>query len=67
MTQLTMPNPQDLQGQVLYDPSGEGIGVIEGVYLDNVTRTPEWAAVRLSPDALALVPLAEASPARGGV
>ncbi|MGH9266479.1 MAG: hypothetical protein ACRD1D_17480, partial [Acidimicrobiales bacterium] len=41
--------------------------VIEGVYLDNVTRTPEWAAVRLSPDALALVPLAEASPARGGV
>ena len=67
MTQITMPNPQDLQGQVLYDPSGDGIGVIEGVYLDNVTRTPEWAAVRLSPDALALVPLAEASPARGGV
>ena len=63
MTQLTVPNPQDLQGQVLYDPSGEGIGVIEGVYLDNQTRTPEWAAVRLGPDALALVPLAEASPA----
>ena len=67
MTQLTVPNPQDLQGQVLFDVRGEGIGVIEGVYLDNVTREPEWAAVRLSPDALALVPLTEASTARGGM
>ncbi len=61
MTQTTIPNPQDLQGQVLFDVSGEGIGVIEGVYLDNVTREPEWAAVRLGPEALALVPLSEAS------
>ena len=67
MTQLTVPNPQDLQGQVLYDASGEGIGLIEGVYLDNVTRSAEWAAVRLGPDSIALVPLGEATAARGGV
>ncbi len=65
--QLTVPNPQDLQGQALYDVTGEEVGVIEGVYLDNVTRSPEWAAVRLDPDALALVPLAGASDTRGGV
>lgn len=67
MTQLTVPNPQDLQGQTLFDASGEEVGVIEGIYLDNVTRRPEWAAVRLGADALALVPLTSASPARGGV
>lgn len=67
MTQLTIPNPQDLQGQMLFDVEGEGIGVVEGVYLDNLTRTPEWAAVRLGPDSLALVPLAEASLVSGGV
>ncbi len=61
MTQLTVPNPQDLQGQTLYDVGGEGIGVIEGIYLDNTTRDPEWAAVRLDPDSLALVPLDRAS------
>jgi len=65
--QMTMPNPQDLQGQVLSDVTGEEVGVIEGVYLDNVTRSPEWAAVRLGPDALALIPLAEASGSRNGV
>ena len=63
---LIVPNPQDLQGQILYDPTGAEIGVIEGVYLDNATRAPEWAAVRLEPDTLVLVPLADASPARGG-
>jgi hypothetical protein len=57
VTQLTVPNPQDLQGQTLYDVDGEGIGIIEGIYLDNSTREPEWAAVRLGPDSLALVPL----------
>ena len=65
--QLTVPNPQDLQGQTLFDPAGEHIGVIEGIYLDNVTRRPEWAAVRLDADALALVPLGNASPAPGGI
>ena len=63
---ITVPNPQDLQGQVLYDSAGQEIGLIEGVYLDNQTRWPEWAAVRLGPDALALVPLADAVPAPGG-
>lgn len=61
MTQLTIPNPVDLQGQTLIDAVGEGIGTIEGVYLDNLTRAPEWAAVRLGPGALALVPLTDAS------
>jgi gas vesicle protein len=63
---ITLPNPQDLQGQVLYDASGTEIGVIEGVYLDNATRQPEWAAVRLGPEAIALVPLAGASTTSGG-
>jgi hypothetical protein len=63
---ITVPNPQDLQGQVLYDSTGQEIGLIEGVYLDNDTRRPEWAAVRLGSEALALVPLADAVPARGG-
>src|SRR5687768_580298 len=63
---ITVPNPQDLQGQVLYDANGQEIGLIEGVYLDNETRRPEWAAVRLGPEALALVPLNDAVPARGG-
>ena len=67
MTQLTVPNPQDLQGQMLYDASGDGIGVIEGIYLDNSTRDPEWAAVRLGPDSLALVPLDRASYAPDGL
>lgn len=67
MTQLTIPNPQDLQGQVLFDVGGEGVGVIEGVYLDNQTRRPEWAAVRLGPEALALVPLVRASFSSGAV
>ncbi|HEX2048893.1 MAG TPA: hypothetical protein VHF27_14100 [Acidimicrobiales bacterium] len=67
MTQLTVPNPQDLQGQILYDAGGEGIGVIEGIYLDNATREPEWAAVRLGPDSLALVPLHAASVAPDGL
>ena len=67
MTQLTVPNPQDLQGQTLTDASGEGIGVIEGVYLDNATRQPEWAAVRLGPDSLALVPLDRAHNAPDGL
>lgn len=63
---ITVPNPQDLQGQVLYDSSGQEIGLIEGVYLDNATRRPEWAAVRLGPEVIALVPLSDAVPARGG-
>ncbi len=63
---ITVPHPQDLQGQVLYDAHGEEIGIIDGVYLDNDTRRPEWAAVSLGPDALALVPLADAVPAPGG-
>jgi cell division septum initiation protein DivIVA len=62
-----MPNPQDLQGKKLFDAGGEAIGVIEGIYLDNTTRTPEWAAVRIGAQALALVPLAEASASGGGV
>lgn len=64
---LTMPNPVDLQGRSLFDVEGEEIGVIEGVYLDNATRVPEWAAVRLGPDALALVPLTKASMVAGDV
>ncbi|MDP1807111.1 MAG: hypothetical protein Q8K72_18185, partial [Acidimicrobiales bacterium] len=63
---ITVPNPQDLQGQVLYGPGGQEIGLIEGVYLDNETRRPEWAAVRLGPEALALIPLSDAVPAQGG-
>jgi len=67
VTPLTLPNPVDLQGRTLFDATGDGIGAIEGVYLDNVTRAPEWAAVRLGPQALALVPIGEASMAPEGL
>jgi len=63
---MTMPNPIDLQGRTLFDARGDAIGVIEGVYLDNLTRTPEWAAVRLGPQAIALVPIADALQVSGG-
>ncbi len=63
---VTMPNPVDLQGRTLFDVLGDEIGVIEGIYLDNVTRAPEWAAVRLGPEALALVPMADAAMVTGG-
>lgn len=63
---MTMPNPIDLQGRTVFDARGDAIGVIEGVYLDNLTRTPEWAAVRLGPEAIALVPIADALQVSGG-
>jgi hypothetical protein len=67
VTSLTLPKPVDLQGRTLFDATGQGIGTIEGVYLDNVTRAPEWAGVRLGPGALALVPLSGASMGPSGV
>lgn len=57
----------DLTGQTAYDQSGEELGTVAGVYLDNDTRQPEWAAVALDGSELTLVPLAGAAPTAGGV
>ncbi|MGW5054835.1 PRC-barrel domain-containing protein [Actinokineospora sp. NPDC004072] len=38
--------PQDLIGHDVYDPEGERIGRVGTVYVDGVTREPEWVTVR---------------------
>lgn len=67
MTQLTIPNPQELAGQTAFDPAGNEVGPILGVYLDNATRAPEWAAVGVDADTMTLVPLEGARSAPGGL
>ncbi len=57
----------DVTGQVAYGQDGYEIGTVVGVYLDNVTRQPEWAAVDLDGSELTLVPLAGATPTASGV
>lgn len=38
--------PQDLIGHDVYDPEGERIGRVGAVYVDGVTRQPQWVTVR---------------------
>ena len=57
----------DLTGQMAFDQGGDEIGRIAGVYLDNATSQPEWAAVDLDGVELTLVPLVGATPRAGGV
>lgn len=67
MVQVMIANPQDLTGQTAFDLEGAEVGTIAGVYLDNATRRPEWAAVRIDGSTLTLVPLDGARTARGGL
>ena len=57
----------DVTGQMAFDQGGDEVGRIAGVYLDNATNQPEWAAVDLDGSELTLVPLAGATPVAGGV
>jgi hypothetical protein len=57
----------DLNGQMAFDQGGDEVGRVIGVYLDNDTRQPEWAAVDLDGSELTLVPLTGATPTPGGV
>lgn len=57
----------DLTGQTAFDQGGDEVGTVLGVYLDNDTNQPEWAAVDLDGSELTLVPLAGATATAGGV
>ncbi len=57
----------DLTGQMAFDQGGVELGRIAGVYLDNASNQPEWAAVDLDGSELTLVPLAGATSTAAGV
>lgn len=58
---------ESLYGKVAFDVSGDEIGVIDAVYLDEGTGAPEWVAVRTGRAETSLAPLAGATPTEGGV
>ena len=59
---MTMTEFSDWRGHDVVDPSGDKIGRIEDIYLDEQTNAPEWLAVRtgLFGGRVSFVPLAEA-------
>ena len=59
---MTMTDLSSWRGHDVVDPSGETIGRIEDIYLDQQTEQPEWLAVRtgLFGRRVSFVPLAEA-------
>ena len=67
MTGVGTQTLPDLTGQVAFDQGGYEVGTVVGVYLDDDTGQPEWAAVDLDGSELTLVPLAGATPTAGGV
>lgn len=66
MTLLNMANPAELEGRTALDDNGSPVGIIEGIYLDNESGRPKWAAVRVNHNG-ALVPLEGAVPVPDGV
>ncbi|MDQ3895804.1 MAG: PRC and DUF2382 domain-containing protein [Actinomycetota bacterium] len=62
---MTMTDLSSWRGHDVVDPSGETIGRIEDIYLDEQTQQPEWLAVRtgLFGRRVSFVPLAEAQAA----
>ena len=67
MSGVGTQNLPDVTGQMAFDQGGDEIGRIAGIYLDDATKEPEWAAVDLNGTELTLVPLAGAMPTGGGV
>lgn len=67
MSQTATKDPQELVGEVALDENGEEIGAIRGIYLQNRTGQPEWAAVEVAVGELTLVPLVGATPTGDGV
>jgi uncharacterized protein (TIGR02271 family) len=61
---MTMTDLSGWRGHDVVDPSGDTIGEIADIYLDEQTDQPEWLAVRtgLFGRRLSFVPLAEAQP-----
>ncbi len=59
---MTMTDLRNWKGLDVVDPTGERIGEIEDIYLDEQTDQPEWLAVRtgLFGRRVSFVPLAEA-------
>ena len=62
---MTMTDLSGWRGHDVVDPSGDKIGEIADIYLDEQTDQPEWLAVRtgLFGRRVSFVPLAEAQPA----
>jgi uncharacterized protein (TIGR02271 family) len=62
---MTMTDISGWRGHDVVDPSGEKIGRIEDIYLDEQTNAPEWLAVRtgLFGHRVSFVPMAEAQAA----
>ncbi len=61
---MTMTDLRTWKGHEVVDPTGDKIGQIEDIYLDEQTNQPEWLAVRtgLFGRRVSFVPLAEAQP-----
>ncbi len=61
---MTMTELSGWKGQDVVDPSGDRIGPIEDIYLDEQTDQPEWLAVRTGffGRRISFVPIAEAQP-----
>jgi uncharacterized protein (TIGR02271 family) len=64
---VNIQDPARLRGLAVTGRAGEKLGKVEGVYLDNQTQRPEWAAVRsgLFGSHISLVPLATADLTEG--
>ncbi len=60
MTATTVSNPLSMIGYPVFDSEGTELGEVAGVYLDQSTGEPEWAALRLTDGGVTVVPLAEA-------
>jgi sporulation protein YlmC with PRC-barrel domain len=59
---VNIQDPAALQGLTVTGQRGEKLGKVDGVYIDNETQRPEWAAVKsgLFGTHISLVPLATA-------
>jgi len=58
---------ESLYGRPAFDLNGQEIGLIDAVYLDKPSGTPEWVAVRTGRSETSLAPLAGAVPTPEGV
>ncbi|WP_433505473.1 DUF2382 domain-containing protein [Pseudonocardia halophobica] len=59
---VNLQDPKSIFGMTVTGRGGERLGKVDGVYLDNDTKRPEWAAVKsgLFGSHISLVPLATA-------
>jgi uncharacterized protein (TIGR02271 family) len=59
---VNISDPTQLHGLPVTGPGGQKLGKVDGIYLDNDTQRPEWAAVKsgLFGSHVSLVPLATA-------